>query len=177
MPGPVLPCWALQCDRNFILLQVFQPMAAACLAILTAVLYCCWLKVRQKDFLCTFMGWSAGRKSNGLDFSDDCTECAQIAAANAVAAASMHSRCKVPPNCVSIQYRKVKIIFFFHELLFPFVEIIRWFVFDLQTCGSSIFMFLIHCSYDFVYFSIKFEKKLSIDNTLEPVWNVPKRIK
>ena len=54
------------------------------------------------------MGWNAGRKSNGLDFSDDCTECAQIAAANAVAAASMHSRCKVPPNCVSTQYRKGK---------------------------------------------------------------------
>ena len=54
------------------------------------------------------MGWNAGRKSNGLDFSDDCTECAQIAAANAVAAASMHSRCKVPPNCVSIQYRKLQ---------------------------------------------------------------------
>ena len=54
---------------------------------------------KRRDF---FMGWNAGRKSNGLVFSDDCTECAQIAAANAVAAASMHSRCKVPPNCVSI---------------------------------------------------------------------------
>ena len=130
---------------------------------------------KRWDFLCTFMGWNAGRKSNGLDFSDDCTECAQIAAANAVAAASMHSRCKVPPNCVSIQYiyRKGKLFSSFMNCFLPFVEIIWWFVFDLQTCGSSIFMFLIHCSYDFVYFSIIFEKKLS----LEPVWNVPKRLK
>ena len=52
-------------------------------------------------------------ESNGLDFSDDCTECAQIAAANAVAAASMHSRCKVPPNCVSIQYRKGATLLFY----------------------------------------------------------------
>ena len=59
------------------------------------------------------MGWNAGSKSNGLDFSDDCTECAQIAAANAVAAASMHSRCKVPPNCVSIQYRRGTTLLFY----------------------------------------------------------------